>query len=211
MAFALGFSRRVEAVGPLVDTLKDTYYEVVLHSLLGLYQLVRVGDTYTMVNGKIVAAPLVVDPEWVLPHLKHPRAEVRSNAALVLSRIVGPTTPKGALLVIVTAVDDTDAATRVHAMAALGATLDREAFPYLVKGLRDSVELVRIRAALELGRIHEKDAVPYLINTLATPDEKLDVKRAAVKSLVELTGEKLDSIEADAWKPIAVKMGLLKG
>lgn len=210
MAFALGFSRRTESVAPLAEALKDTYYEVVLHALLGLYQLAKHGETVAMVDGKLVPSPLVVDPEWVLPHLRHPREEVRSNAALLLSRIVGPSTPKSTLLVIVAATEDSDAATRVHALAALGATGDREAFPYLVKSLNDSVELVRIRAALSLGRVGDKDAAPYLVATLAAPSEKIDVKRAAAKSLREITGESIDSVDPAAWKPVLDKLGFGK-
>lgn len=206
MAFALGFSRRTESVAPLAEALKDTYYEVVLHALLGLYELAKNGETVAMVGGKLVPSPLVIDPEWVLPHLRHPREEVRSNAALLLSRIVGPTTPKSTLLVIVAATEDTDAATRVHALAALGATGDKEAYPYLVKALNDAVELVRIRAALALGRVGDKDAVPYLVAVLAASNEKVDVKRAAAKSLREITGETIESIDAAAWKPVADKL-----
>ena len=33
--------------------------------------------------------PVIVDPEIVVPYLRHPRPEVRSNAALVLSKTLG--------------------------------------------------------------------------------------------------------------------------
>jgi hypothetical protein len=75
-----------------------------------------------------------------------------------------------------------------------------------VKSLNDSVELVRIRAALSLGRVGDKDAAPYLVATLAAPSEKIDVKRAAAKSLREITGESIDSVDPAAWKPVLDKL-----
>ena len=45
MAMALGFSERQDAVPLLAESLKDQYYEVVLHSLLALYQLTKLDPT----------------------------------------------------------------------------------------------------------------------------------------------------------------------
>jgi HEAT repeat protein len=210
MAMALGFSDRQEAVPLLTEALKDQYYEVVLHALLALYQLAK-GDP----SGVKTAAghvPIYVDSELIVPYLRHPRAEVRSNAALVLSKTLGQNPQKSLLLVVVAATEDVDPATRAHAIAALGTSGDREVFPYLVKALGDPVQLVRIRAALAIGRLNSPDGVPYLIAVLDDHDEKVDVKRAASKALGEIMGTtEIDSLEANDWRDAAQKMGIDPG
>ncbi len=210
MVMALGFSQRQDAVPVIEESLKDQYYEVVLHGLLALYHLAKT-DPVPLKGSSAPPAPRVeVNPEIVVPYLRHPRPEVRSNAALVLAHTLKPGTSKSLILVVVAAVEDQDPATRVHAVAALGATGDREVFPYLVKALRDPVQLVRVRAALSLGRLADPDAVPYLITTLADKSEKIDVQRAAAKSLGELLGTKeIDSLDPKVWEDAAKSMKLL--
>lgn len=201
MAAALGFSGRAEAVPPLLDALKDQYYEVVLHSLMALYMLADPDKPKAK-----DAPPIVIDAEAIVPYLQHPRTEVRSNAAMALSRVVTPETPKSVLLALIGTSEDQDAATRLHALAALGATKDREAFPHLVKALHDPIQLVRIRAIIALGRLGDAAAVPYLIEVLARGDEKPDVKSASAKALGVLLGEKdSQSVEPAFWSEKAAK------
>jgi HEAT repeat protein len=210
MAMALGFSDRQEAVPFLIDALKDQYYEVVLHSLLALYQLTK-GDPSGVktAHGHV---QIYVDPNAVVPYLRHPRAEVRSNAALVLSKTLGRNPDKSILLVVVAATEDVDPATRAHAIAALGTTSDREVFPYLVKALDDPVQLVRIRAALAIGRLGSPDGVPYLIGILENREEKIDVHRAAAKALGEIMGTtEIESLDAGVWIDAAKRMGIDTG
>jgi hypothetical protein len=211
MAMALGFSERQEAVPILTAALKDQYFEVVLHSLLALYQLTKSDPTVA----KAMRTPkpqIIVDPESVVPYLRHPNEKVRSNAALVLSKTLGRNPDKSLLLVVVAATEDVDAATRAHAVAALGSTGDREVFPYLVKALRDQVQLVRIRAALAIGRLNDPDGVPYLIGILEDKTEKVDVQRAAAKALGEIMGTtEIDSLEPGVWRSAAAKMKMDAG
>jgi hypothetical protein len=206
MAMALGFSERQDAVPLLTNSLKDQYFEVVLHSLLALYQLTKLDPT--IARSKDNPAPQIhVDPETVVPYLRHPNEKVRSNAALVLSKTLGRNPQKSLLLVVVAATEDVDPATRAHAVAALGSTNDREVFPYLVKALRDPVQLVRIRAALAIGRLSDPDGVPYLIGVLEDKTEKIDVQRAAAKALGEIMGTTdIDSLEPGVWRSAASKM-----
>jgi HEAT repeat protein len=215
MAMALGFSGRQDAVPHLETALKDQYYEVVLHGLLALYQLSK-GDTPAAKaaaktdqnpNARPLTGPVYVDPEIVVPYLRHPKEQVRSNAALVLSKTLGRNPKKELLLVVVAAAEDVDPATRAHAVAALGTTNDREVFPYLVKALKDQVQLVRIRAALSLGRLNDPEAVPYLIGVLDDHGERDDVKRAASKSLGEIMGTtEIDTLDPSVWRNAAKKM-----
>lgn len=184
MAMALGFSGRRDAIPPLSEALKDQHYEVVLHTLLSIYQL----NDPKLASAKD-AEVINVDPELILPYLQHPRPEVRSNAALALSRIVGPSTSKSVLLALIGTAEDLDPATRNHAIAALGASRDPEVFPHLVKALSDNVQLVRIRAALGLGRLGNPNAAPYLVEVLERPDEKPDVKKATVRALAVLLND----------------------
>jgi HEAT repeat protein len=211
MAMALGFSNRQDAVPLLEEALEDQYYEVVLHALLALYQLTK-GDPTGVKSGTVGMQTVYVNSESVVPYLRHPRAEVRSNAALVLSKTLGRNPDKSLLLVVVAATEDVDPATRAHAIAALGTTGDRESFPYVVKALRDQVQLVRIRAALALGRLHDPDGVPYLIGVLENRDEAADVRRAAAKALGEIMGTtEIDSLEPEVWRDAARKMNIDTG
>ncbi len=178
MAAALGFSGRQEAVPPLLEALQHPQHEVVLHSLLSLYHLASPRKEL----GKD-ATPIVIDPNALTPYLAHPSEAIRSNAALALSRVVGPDCPKPVLLALINTAADNDAATRVHAVAALAATTDREAMPHLVKALDDSVQLVRLRAALGLGRIGDPVVAPYLVEVLRRKEEQPDVKNAAARAL----------------------------
>lgn len=206
MAGALGFAERADAVPPLMEALRDQYGEVVQNALVALWQLSKaeVGEA-----GKRPAD--AIDPEVVAPYLRHAKPEIRSNAAMVLARIASPKTPRSLLLVMVGASEDTDAATRSHAIAALGAVGDKEVFPYVVKALHDPVQLVRIRAALALGRMKDPEAVSYLLAVLGDGGEKLDVKRAVAKSLSEILDEKdLDTLDVKLWEAKARASGALK-
>ncbi|HYC77541.1 MAG TPA: HEAT repeat domain-containing protein [Planctomycetota bacterium] len=205
MAAALGFSERVDAVPPLLEALKDQYGEVVQNALVSLSTLARVEAP---AEGERRPADLI-NPEVVAPYLRHPKPEIRSNAALVLSRIVNRQTPRALLLVLVGAVEDMDAATRVHAVAALGAVGDKEVFPYVVKALHDPVQLVRLRAALALGRMKDPEATPYLLAVLHDGAEHLDVKRSAAKALGEILDEKADTLDAKTWEAKAREKGKL--
>lgn len=196
MAAALGFSGRPEVVPALVDGLKDPYFEVVLHSLLGLS---------TLAQNKVSIGP---DP--ILPYLDHEKAEIRSNAALVLSRILTPESPREYLLPLISAAEDKDDATRVHAIAAMGAMNSEDSVPHLVKALRDPIELVRIRAAIALGRTNSRPAVPYLIDLLSNEDEKESVKKAGVRALIGILGVRPEKaiLEAKTWRAIAESEGI---
>jgi hypothetical protein len=204
MAAALGFSGRTDAVPPLMEALKDQYADVVQHALLALAELAR---AETAQKGKLPKD--VVDPEPIAAYLRHPNAAIRSNAAMVLARVANPNTPRSLLLVLTSAVEDSDPVVRTHAVAALGSFGGKESFPYLVKALHDEVLLVRVRAALSLGRMRDREAAPYLVAMLRNGDEKIDVKRAAAKALREISGNsKLDTLDPRAWE---AEFGLGKG
>ncbi len=209
MAASLGFSERADAVAPLQEALKDQYGEVVQNALVALWQLSKAETVGAERSGP---RPLdLVDTEQIAPYLRHPKPEIRSNAAMVLSRVASPKTPRALLLVLVGASEDTDAATRSHAIAALGAVGDKEVFPYVVKALHDPVQLVRIRAALALGRMKDPEAVSYLIAVLGDAGEKTDVRRAVAKALGEILDAKdVDSLDVKVWEAAAKEKGALK-
>lgn len=206
MAAALGFSERPEAVAPLHEALKDQYGEVVQNALVALWQLAKAEPV-----GNGPAPATLVDPEAIAPYLRHPKSEIRSNAAMVLARIASPKSPRALLLVLVGAAEDADAATRSHAIAALGGIGDKEVFPYVVKALHDPVQLVRIRAALALGRMKDPEAAQYLLAVLADAAEKTDVRRSAAKALGEILDAKdVDSLDPKVWEAAAREKGALK-
>jgi len=203
MAAALGFSARQEAVPPLLEALRDQTYEVVLHALLSLYNL---AGTESDLTGR-TEVDVDIEPAELTPYLRHPRPEVRSNTALALSRVLDEESRREHMLPLVAAAEDEDATTRVHAMAALGATRRREALPHLIRGLDDGTELVRIRAALALARIGDPDAVPHLIEILERPDEKIDVRRAAARALHSMLGGE-PTLDPSDWKDRARSAGV---
>ncbi len=172
-AAALGFARRADSIPFLLEGLRDPYREVVLHSLLSLYHLARKG----------IAVPL--DP--VVPYLRHPHDDIRSNAALVLAHAAEKTDDPALLLPLIAALEDQSPSVRVHAAAALGAMSQEDAVPHLVKLLSDPVQLVRLRALIALGRIGSREPLPWVAPLLT--DEKPEVRRTAHRILVQLTGE----------------------
>lgn len=196
MSAALGFSGRSEAIPALQAALQEQYFEIVLHALLSMYRLCdpELGEAAK-------ASVAAIDVERVVTYLTHPKAEVRSNAALVLSRVASPQMAKPALLALMALADDSEARVRLHAIAALSAARAPETYPQLVKGLSDAMELVRIRAALGLARLGNRAAAPYIVELLAKPEEALPVKQAAMRALGVLLGCPADrSMDPAHWR-----------
>jgi HEAT repeat protein len=180
---ALGFSGQEAAIPVLVGALRDPFEEVVLSSLLALWNLAKAGEQ------------IPVDP--VVPYLSHVAPDVRSNAAMVLARAAKP--GDGQLfLPLTSSMEDVNDVVRVHAAAALGNLADAGAVPFLLKGLKDQKPLVRIRSAYALGRIKDPHAAPGLVDAIGDPE--LDVSKAAHKALQTITDR--DDIERTqkAWQ-----------
>jgi HEAT repeat protein len=201
MAGTLGFAGTQEAVVPLSEALRDQYYEVVLHALASFYHLAKTRDP----NGNKVE--IEIDAKPIIAYLSHPRAEVRGNAALALSRVLGPDSSPEFLVPLIAAAEDPDAATRVHAIGAISAMKRSEGLPHLLNGLSDKVQLVRVRAALGLGLLGDKNAVMPLIAVLERDSEELDVRKAAARSLGVIMGQS-PTLDAKEWRRRAVEAGL---
>ncbi|MAE96255.1 MAG: hypothetical protein CL910_16505 [Deltaproteobacteria bacterium] len=229
MAAALGFSSDVRAIGPLMEALQDSNYEVVEHSLLSLYHLVRPDSERHPKEGskegrwqnkdglleRAALNPDLLDVEKIASYLQHHRPGVRCNAALALRPLIGKDrTPNSVLLALINATEDRDDATRVHAIAALGATRSSEAIPHLVKALSDTKGLCRIRAALGLARIGDTQATSYMIEVLEREKETKEVKRFVGRSLAALLGvadERALSIDGATWRDIAKDLKISVG
>ena len=204
MAAALGFSARAEAVAPLLAALEEQYYEVVMHALLSIYHLGGPGSSEAA-----RLAVRTIPAEKIVGYLTHPRHEVRSNAALALSRIVNRTTSKPVLLALLAVADDAQPRVRLHAIAALSAMRAPEAYPQLVKALADDTQLVQVRAAIALGLLGKLDATPYLIEILAKADNASSVKSAAKRALAQILGEpKSQSEDPVFWRELAARRGV---
>lgn len=230
MAAALGFSSDARAVKPLMDALTDPYYEVVQHALMSLYHLTRPlppkstkakhGSQGAWRNKQADAvvvrrplAPSLVDAEKVASYLQHHRPEVRCNAALALRPLVlQGKAPNSVVLALINTTEDIDDRTRVHAVAALGATRAPDATPHLVKALSDRTALVRIRAALGLARIGDVQVAPYLIEVLDRKEETAEVKgfvARALSVLLAVSGEDALSTDAEVWRKHATDRGII--
>lgn len=204
MAAALGFSGRAEAVPPLLAALEEQYYEVVMHALFSLYHLGGPGS-----SDAARAAVHAVPPEKLVSYLTHPRPEVRSNAALALSRMVTAATPKPVLLALLSVSDDAQPRVRLHAIAALSAMRAAEAYPQFVKALSDDTPLVQVRAAIALGLLGKLDAAPYLIEVLARADSSSQLKHAAMRALAQILGEPASRSEDPVfWRELAARRGV---
>ncbi len=181
-AATLGFSGKQEAVPALLDALGDPFSDVLFGSLLSLWRL-------SLQPGKID-----IPANEITPYLIHGDPGIRSNAAMVLAH----TTKKGEgvlFLPLTAAMEDSSPQVRVHAAAALGALGDPDAVPFLKKGLDDKLPLVRIRSALALGRIESRRALRPLIDHMDDPDK--DVAKAIHKSLMRISGQKIDRIQKE--------------
>jgi HEAT repeat protein len=227
VAAALGFSSSPAAVAPLTAALTDTNFDVVQHALLSLYHLTKPEPLTPITPGadvqhrfeakgevleRVAVDPNLVDSELVASFLQHHLPEIRSNAALALRPLVQPgQVPNSVFLGLLNACEDNDDRTRVHAVAALGATRSKDAVPHLVKALSDRKALVRIRAALALGLVGDKQIAPYLIEVLGRPDEQTEVKRFVARSLTTLLdAEETASLSTDPeyWEGVAAKKGV---
>ena len=198
MAAALGFAGDPSVLPALYQALNDESYEVVLHALLSLARLAE--------------ASVPVDSATVIPYLDHPRPEIRSNAALVLSRSLNPQSPREYLLPLISAAQDSFAATRVHAVAAMTALRDPESVPHLAKALGDETALVRFRAALGLAILKSPSAVPELVAGLEREDEEADVLKMIGLALKAIAGDappKGQRTQAHAWRKLLRAKGLL--
>ena len=121
-------------------------------------------------------------------------------------------TPNPVLLALINACQDRDDRTRVHALAALGATRSLESIPHLVKGLSDRLPLVRIRCALGLARVGDPQSAPYLIEVLGREEEPAEVKRFVARALAALLGVSgPDAVNTDPepWRARAVELGII--
>ena len=183
-AASLGFSGKQEAVPHLLDALRDPFTEVLFGSLLSMWRLSLQSSDVQIPSGEVT------------PFLSHADPGIRSNAAMVMAHI----TKKGdggLFLPLTAAMEDNDAKVRVHAAAALGALQDPDAIPFLAQGLADRLSLVRIRSALALGRINDRRALRPLVKHIEDPD--VDVAKAVHKSLMHISGQKIDRIKKE-WE-----------
>lgn len=222
-AVALGFSGSARAADPLYAALGDAYPDVVKHSLLGLWLLVRPGPKVSaprvissrdLPGGATYAADKVtIETARILPFLQNPNPDLRANAALVISQALrnGQKVQDETVLSLINAREDRNEATRVHVVAALGQTGSDLAFPHLVRAvLDDPIALVRIRAAHGLARLDNPAAAAYLIQVLGKPAEVVSVKEACRDALRLLLNERnLPSLRPEDWRPIAEAKGLL--
>lgn len=144
-AAALGFTRDVEAQGPLIAALEDNHDEVVSSALLGLWLLGRT-DT-----------PL----ERVCPLMSQSRNdEVRSNAALLMAFLTQADEHAGecALQAARLGLLDTSATVRAHCAMVIANCKDSGSLQALVDRLYDEKPLVVSAAARAITYLGTSDA-----------------------------------------------------
>lgn len=128
----------------------------------------------------------------------HHDDEVRSNAALVLARVLRPDDSGQALSVLLAALQDPASKVRLHALTALGVLEDKDAYGELIGILTgNDMPLIRANAARQLGSLGDLRAVPFLVGGLQVARVGPQCRR----SLIELTGQDLGPKSEDwvAW------------
>lgn len=159
-AFALGFSRRREAVAPLTEAsgADDVLLRRNASAALGLL-------------GFEEAAPTL------LKRLEDPESEVREATLFGLRTLVDETRDHGLLPAVHARLADKSVGVRNEALILLRDMKRAESVePILNRSLKDPEPLVRANAALALGAVGPaaaKTATPHLIETLRDEDPKV--------------------------------------
>lgn len=145
-AAALGFSRREEALAPLVAALEDPDPEVVRNALLGLYQL---RDPRTPLQGVVDALRFADD------------LDVRGNAAtalrVLISEVQVPHDPEAVSRVARSGITDPSPIVRSQCALILAALVRTDAIEPLEALLADEAPLVAAAAARALAYIGTRD------------------------------------------------------
>jgi len=161
------------AVQPLVSVLDEGNDALTQNALLSLARI-RSPDT-----------PLDLVFELLLTHHEE---NVRSNAALVAARVLGPEHRDAALSTLYAALEDSSAKVRLHVVTALGRLKDPGIHGQMVAVMtQDDSELVQANAARVLGEVAGETAIPYLIQGLGIKAIRTECRRG----LVRITGEDL--------------------
>ena len=197
-AAALGFSGNGLAMQPLQSALGSGKQDIVKHALLSIYHLgIGQGVPPDLRKEEQMPSP---DVALLATFLSHPDPQIRSNAGLAMRPFMDRAPLESdVMLALISAAGDQDDRTRVHALAALGATKNPEAIPHLVKGLSDPTPLGRMRSALGLGRLGDPQVAPYLVEVLGRKDESEEVKKFVARSLRALFKTDLNSTHPDDW------------
>ena len=177
-AFALGFSRRREAVAPLITTCGSPDAVVRANAAAGL----------GMLGFEDGAAPVFEKL------LSDPEAEVRIAALFGLRTLVDETKDLGLLPAVLARLADPAIGVRNEALILLRDMKRKEAVePVLAKSIKDLEPLVRANAALAVGSVGPaaaKVATPPLIEMLR--DEESKVVESAWKALSILNQKDFD-------------------
>jgi HEAT repeat protein len=185
IAAALGFSKRPEALSPLVNAvLSDPGPGVREKALLGLS---RLGDKNTPVD--IIAGRLNSDftdgEQW--------------NASLALKNLAAAGARMDAAIPTLRQnLHHRNPAVRVHCAIALGIIRDIPSVPALLTALRDERALVAAAAADALGRIGDPSAARLLVESLAS--QEYAVRTEARKALVRMNSGNDLGPESGPWR-----------
>ncbi len=161
-AAALGQSRNVQAVSPLVRALADDKAPIRLWAAVALN-----GNS----SAEVVAA--------LVKALDDEDDRVRVRAADALAGVLDPKV----LDPLVKATGDTNAEVRTWAVIGLGNYTDKKALDALVAALRDTEVEVRVAAADSLGRTGSPEATPHLIARFNDFAEQGEVRAAAARAV----------------------------
>lgn len=177
-AFALGFSRRREAVAPLITACGSPDAVVRANAIAGL----------GMLGFEDGAAPVF---ERLLNDAE---AEVRTAALFGLRTLVDETKDLGLLPAVLARLSDPAIGVRNEALILLRDMKRKEAVgPILAKTIKDPEPLVRANAALAVGSVGPavaKQATPALIEVLR--DEESKVVEGAWKALTTINQKDFD-------------------
>ncbi|MFN0207188.1 MAG: HEAT repeat domain-containing protein [Planctomycetota bacterium] len=195
IAAALGFSKKPEAMVPLVNSVvSDPVPGVREKALLGLSRLADPNTPVDLVAGRL-GADFTDGEQW--------------NASLALKNLAAAGAKMDAALPALREnLKNRNPVIRVHCAIALGHARDTVSTPLLLSLLKDERALVGAAAADALGRIGDPETAKNLIDSLAS--QEYAIRTEARKALARMNnGEDLGP-ESGPWRRWLQKLELGK-
>jgi HEAT repeat protein len=190
---ALGFSRREEALDPLLNAVEDENLEVSTNAVFGLAILADV-RTPPATIARVMLDKSRPDPS-------------RAGAAWALYRLQGAIhQPERVapfwLEILEQSVEETSPSVLVSVLRGIGLFRDPRYADAVAKYASHPTPLVRQVAAIALGRLGDPKIVPTLLTLLGPEETNENVRLAARKALQRLAGDVDRGYDVAQWRKV---------
>jgi hypothetical protein len=193
-AAALGFSVIPAPEEPGGD---PAYPQVHERAVQPLVNVIQEGDDVLTQNA-LLALACIASPVTPIDLIKelaltHHEEDVRSNAALVLAKVLQPHHRDQVLTALYAALGDESAKVRLHVVSALGAVREHASGGQLIGVVTtDDSTLVRANAVRVLGDLGVEESIPLLISGLQSPSLRNECRRSLTRITEEDFGDNVD-------------------